>query len=194
MSLLDDFNAGKNLSKNNFFDLNTEQTNSETTLETTPEESVGFGSNVFRTLVGAGRDLTQGTLDFAKFITPDALDYGFIYGDNPNTEEVESGLRFGYTGKDSGVPRATLPEVEEPTYFGGSFLRDVAQFAVPFSRLNTVTAPFKTVAGPGTTVASNVANRFLTPGFGKNTLDRFGSNVARYGTLGAVTENIAFSP
>tara|TARA_B100001989_G_scaffold55058_1_gene36343 strand:- start:7427 stop:11806 length:4380 start_codon:yes stop_codon:yes gene_type:complete len=197
MSLLDDFKSGKDFT--NFLNTNNQQVNSETNLEnlpeeTTPEESVGFGSNVFRTLVGAGRDLTQGTLDFGKFITPDVLDYGIIYGDDPKTEEVESGLRFGYTGKDSGVPRATLPEVEEPTYFGGSFLRDVAQFAVPFSRLNTVTAPFKTVAGPGTSIGSNIANRFLTPGFGKNTLDRFGSNIARYGTLGAVTENIAFSP
>ena len=119
MSLLDDFKAGKDFT--NFLNKNNQQVNSETNLEnlpeeTTPEESVGFGGNVFRTLVGAGRDLTQGTLDFGKFITPDVLDYGIIYGDDPKTEEVESGLRFGYTGKDSGVPRATLPEVEAVSY------------------------------------------------------------------------------
>ena len=69
MSLLDDFKAGKDFT--NFLNKNNQQVNSETNLEnlpeeTTPEESVGFGGNVFRTLVGAGRDLTQGTLDFAK--------------------------------------------------------------------------------------------------------------------------------
>ena len=120
---------------------------------TEEQEGVGFGTNVLRTFGGAARDLTQNILDMVEGGP------GIEFGDDPSTEEVETGIRFVRD-----VPRLELPEVAEPTYFGGSFVRDATQFLLPFQKL-----------------------KFLSP---KTWTGRISETVAR----GVAAEQIAFSP
>ena len=69
------------------------------------KQDISTVEQVSRTFAGAGRDLIQGTADFANFLLP---------GDPINLE---------------------LPEVPEPTYFGGSLTRDITGFLLPFGAL-----------------------------------------------------------
>ena len=111
-------------------------------LQTT--EKVGFATNLFRTLGGAARDVTQATIDLAQDISPTG------------------------PGKPFGNPKITLPEVEEPTYLGGSFARDVAGFLPVFTKVAKVLDPIK-----ATTTKQKIAK-----GAG----------------IGAIAEQFAFSP
>lgn len=120
---------------------------------TEEQEGVGFGTNVLRTFGGAARDLTQNILDIASGGP------GIEFGDDPSTEEVETGIRFKRD-----VAPLNLPEVAEPTYFGGSFVRDATQFLLPFSKL-----------------------KFISP---QTWTGRISETVAR----GVAAEQIAFSP
>jgi hypothetical protein len=108
------------------------------------KEKVGFATNLFRTLGGAARDVTQATIDLAQDISPTG------------------------PGKPFGNPKITLPEVEEPTYLGGSFARDVAGFLPVFTKVAKVLDPIK-----ATTTKQKIAK-----GAG----------------IGAVAEQFAFSP
>ena len=173
-----------------------------TLTEPEPEkDSPGFLGNTYRTLVGAGRDVAQGTLDVADYLSRNlpGSNVGITFGDNPNTLEKESGIRF--TNKLDPNNKFRFNEIKEPDYFGGSFLRDLTQFIIPFSRVNkalSINKPLSTVGKGG--VAKDVANRLLVPGYNRggkgalNVLDRTAANTLRYGTTGAIAENIAFSP
>ena len=108
------------------------------------KEKVGFATNLFRTLGGAARDVTQATIDLAQDISPTG------------------------PGKPFGNPKITLPEVEEPTYLGGSFARDVAGFLPAFTKVAKVLDPIK-----ATTTKQKIAK-----GAG----------------IGAIAEQFAFSP
>jgi len=116
------------------------------------DEDVSIGENVFRTGVGALRDVAQGVLDVSEWIEsktfkqlPSKFQAGFIkdkdgetkflYGD----EYVQERDRLA----EEGVSGITLPKVEEPTYFGGSFARDVGGFLIPFSKLKYITPTTK---------------------------------------------------
>jgi len=133
------------------------------------EEDIGVGENIYRTAVGALRDVAQGTIDFSEWVESklptsiqaglvktDEDGYQILYGD----EFVEAKERL----KSQGIKSIEIPKVEEPTYFGGSFVRDLTGFVVPFSRLKMITPVSK--IGKGTEI------------------------VAR----GAVAEQLAFSP
>lgn len=133
------------------------------------EEDIGVGENIYRTAVGALRDVAQGTIDFSEWVEsklPTSIQAGLVktdedgyqvlYGD----EFVEAKERL----KSQGIKSIEIPKVEEPTYFGGSFVRDLTGFVVPFSRLKMITPVSK--IGKGTEI------------------------VAR----GAVAEQLAFSP
>ena len=70
-----------------------------------PEVWNDFKENLLkRTYVGAGRDLTQGTIDFTNYLAKKL----------PNVEE--------------NIIDVNLPEIKEPEYFGGSFARDLLSF------------------------------------------------------------------
>lgn len=144
----------------------------------TPEHTVG---NVWRTFGGAGRDLAQGVLDFAhdtSSLLPTGMQAGWIYDSN-NLFGDDSHGKF-FTGQEyldkieqikqiKGIESGSafrLPTVESPTYPGGDFVRDITQFAVPFSKL-----------------------KYLTP-----TPTTIGSRVAETISRGAITDLIAFSP
>ena len=111
-------------------------------LQTT--EKVGYATNLFRTLGGAARDVTQATIDTLQDISPTG------------------------PGKPFGNPKITLPEVEEPTYLGGSFARDVAGYLPVFTKFAKLLDPIK-----ATTTKQKIAK-----GAG----------------IGAIAEQFAFSP
>ena len=104
------------------------------------EEEVGIGENIYRTGIGALRDVSQGILDFGEWVEsklPEKIqagivkmgdeDYQFLYG----KDFVEAKEKL----KKQGIKSLTLPKIEEPTYFGGSFVRDLTGFVIPFSKL-----------------------------------------------------------
>jgi len=133
------------------------------------EEDIGVGENIYRTAVGALRDVAQGTIDFSEWVEsklPTSIQAGLVKTDEDGyqvlygNEFVEAKERL----KSQGIKSIEIPKVEEPTYFGGSFVRDLTGFVVPFSRLKMITPVSK--IGKGTEI------------------------VAR----GAVAEQLAFSP
>jgi F0F1-type ATP synthase delta subunit len=135
------------------------------------EPSAGFGKNLFRTIGGAARDVAQATLDVGAGLEKALPMGGFSTQDNPTTEKVE-GLRYvspdelkllnEYYGK------LELPKVEEPTYPGGSFARDLTGFLAPVKQVSTIAAPIQAVTT--------------------------GQKLAKGAAIGAVAEQFAFSP
>jgi len=108
------------------------------------ENEIGVGENIYRTAIGAVRDLSQGVVDFSAWVEsklPTSVQaglvkteengYQFLYGD----EYVEAKEKL----KSQGINSINLPKIEEPTYFGGSFVRDLTGFVIPFSRLKLIT-------------------------------------------------------
>ena len=113
-----------------------------------PDDEPGFFGNLYRTTVGAGRDLGQGILDLASYteekVVPTALRSGFLKVDDSNSLSQDGEFKF-FSGqeyvdkydqlKEQQGPGSLikLPEVDEPTAPGLPFVRDILQFAVPFS-------------------------------------------------------------
>lgn len=135
------------------------------------EDKAGFGTNLFRTIGGAARDVAQATLDVGADIEKAIPLGGFSTQDNPTTEKVEG---FRYVGPkelkllNEYYGGVKLPEVKEPDYFGGSFVRDMTGFVAPVSVVNKVAAPIKAVTT--------------------------GQKIAKGAGVGAVAEQFAFSP
>jgi len=134
------------------------------------EDKAGFGTNLFRTIGGAARDVAQATLDVGSDLEKAIPLGGFSTQDNPETEEVEG---FRYVGPKelkllNEYYGGRLPEVAEPTYPGGSFVRDVTGFLAPVSAVNKVATPIKAVTT--------------------------GQKIAKGAGVGAVAEQFAFSP
>ena len=108
------------------------------------EEDVGVGENIYRTAIGAVRDLSQGVVDFSAWVEsklPTSVQAGLV-----KTEENGYQVLFGdeYVEakeklKSQGINSINLPKIEEPTYFGGSFVRDLTGFVIPFSKLKLIT-------------------------------------------------------
>ena len=135
------------------------------------EDKAGFGTNLFRTIGGAARDVAQATLDVGADIEKAIPLGGFSTQDNPTTEKVEG---FRYVGPkelkllNEYYGGVKLPEVKEPDYFGGSFVRDMTGFVAPISVVNKVASPIKAVTT--------------------------GQKIAKGAGVGAVAEQFAFSP
>tara|TARA_B100000963_G_scaffold201398_1_gene175362 strand:+ start:940 stop:4779 length:3840 start_codon:yes stop_codon:yes gene_type:complete len=127
------------------------------------KEKLGFAKNLFRTLGGAARDIAQSTIDLAQDIGPSGS--GFVFGDDPNTPEIEKGIRFT---KDVGDARIKLPTVPEPTYFAGPFARDVATFVPAFTKVGSLASG----------ITATTTKQKIAKGAG----------------IGAVAEQFAFSP
>ena len=89
----------------------------------------------YRTVVGAGRDLAQGVIDFGEFVG------GFMENIVPL-----GGLKFedgkvSYTRNKKeifGEKNLTLPKISEPTATSNKLTRDLIQFAIPASRINKI--------------------------------------------------------
>jgi hypothetical protein len=108
------------------------------------EEDIGVGENIYRTAVGALRDVGQGTIDFTDWVEsnlPTSIQAGLVKTDEDGyqvlygNEYVEAKERL----RSQGIKSINLPKIEEPTYFGGSFVRDVTGFVIPFSKLKMIT-------------------------------------------------------
>ena len=108
------------------------------------ENEVGVGENIYRTAVGTLRDLSQGVADFSSWVEsglPKSIQAGIV-----KTNEDGYQVLFGNDYVEAkeklesqGIKSINLPKIEEPTYFGGSFVRDVAGFLIPFSKLKMIT-------------------------------------------------------
>ena len=109
----------------------------------------GFGENVYRTLVGAARDTAQATMELGYDI------YEYATGEEFTDEQKE-----------------WLPEVPEPQYFGGSVVRDITGFVIPYASLSKVLSAAKVLPKAKTFVGS----------------------ATRATVVGAAAEQAAFSP
>ena len=128
------------------------------------ENEIGVGENIYRTAIGALRDVAQGTIDFSEWIespfdliTPDKYKGGVV-----KTEEDGYQVLYGDEYKEAktrmqsqGLKVVDLPKVKEPEYFGGSFVRDVTGFVIPFSKLKMLTPTSK--IGKGTEIVARGA-------------------------------------
>ena len=121
------------------------------------EEGVGIGENIWRTAVGALRDVGQGTIDFTDWIEskiPTALQAGLVKTEEDGYQ-VLTGQEY-VNAKESlrskGIKSINLPKVPEPEYFGGSFIRDLTGFVIPFSRLKLLNPT--SVLGKGTEIVA----------------------------------------
>src|SRR6056300_38440 len=149
--------------------LNTDKKKETSKIEDPFQREIGVGQNIVRTAIGALRDVGQGVIDFSSWVEStlptsiqagvvktDEDGYQFLYGN----EYVEAKEKL----KSQGINSINLPKIEEPTYFGGSFVRDLTGFIIPFSKL-----------------------KYLKPA---TKLGKGAEIVAR----GAVAEQLAFSP
>ena len=118
------------------------------TLSQYKEENIGPMGNLFRTTVGAGRDLGQGILDLASYteesVVPTALRSGWIKVNDAGKVSEDGEYNF-FSGqeyvdyynqlKETSAPGSLirLPKIDEPTKPALSFVKDILQFAVPFS-------------------------------------------------------------
>ena len=111
-----------------------------------------FSENLIkRTFVGAARDTLQGSIDFTNYI-------GNKFFDERPFENVK------------------LPQIAEPTYFGGSFSRDITGFAIPFL---------------GITKAANSLNLIPKATTKAGAITQF---VSKNAVIGGLAEQFAFSP
>ena len=136
----------------------------ESIKKTKEESEIGVGENIYRTAIGALRDVTQGAIEFSEWIespfdiiTPDKYKGGVV-----KTEEDGYQVLYGDEYKEAkarmesqGIKIIDLPKVEEPEYFGGSFVRDVTGFIIPFSKLKMITPTSK--IGKGAEIAARGA-------------------------------------
>lgn len=99
--------------------------------EKLPKEDVGFAENIYRTVVGAVRDTTQATSEFKDYLQK-KIPYGNLLFPDAIPQNVKDEL---------GITPETekLPEIKEPTYFGGQLVRDIVGFAIPYGATGKVT-------------------------------------------------------
>lgn len=117
------------------------------------DDEPGFFGNLFRTTVGAGRDLGQAMLDVASYteesVVPTALRSGWIKVNDAGKVSEDGEYNF-FSGqeyvdyynqlKETSAPGSLirLPKIDEPSKPALSFVRDMLQFAVPFSKAKYV--------------------------------------------------------
>ena len=114
-----------------------------------------FSENLIkRTFVGAARDTLQGSIDFTNYI-------GNKFFDERPFENVK------------------LPQIAEPTYFGGSFSRDITGFAIPFLGITKAANSLNLITKiPKATTKAGAITQF----------------VSKNAVIGGLAEQFAFSP
>ena len=168
----------------------------QTELETNPVNP-GPIANFYRTVIGGLRDSGQAKLntieDIAEIGDRDVLAPGI---NNPITQmQVANLLSKKLYGEDG------LPEIPEPTYFGGSFARDIIQFLPDFVGFDKVIRGPQIAATQGPAFIRGLYNRLMVPGYKtdkvgavKDIADRTASDIVRYGTIGSIAEQTSFDP
>ena len=152
-------------------------------------------SNFFRTVVGGLRDSAQGSIGATRDVANLADRTGGLLPGPLGSFQIADEINKRILGEER-----KLPEIEQPTYFGGPFARDVIQFLPDFIGVTkAVKAPEAISEGPA--FVRGLYNRLLVPDYKTNQIgglrdiaDRGFSSLVRYGTLGGVAENLAFDP
>ncbi|BAQ90363.1 hypothetical protein [uncultured Mediterranean phage uvMED] len=113
------------------------------------QEKAGFGTNLYRTVGGALRDVASGTLDVMAFkekFSPIELGKAYAQakasGDSSISNILETALQ---QDNPLNIAAQSIPKVKEPDYFGGSLVRDFTGFAIPGAAVSKVAAPIKAV-------------------------------------------------
>ena len=96
-----------------------------------PKEDVGLAENIYRTVVGGLRDTVQATAGFKDYLQK-KVPYGNLLFPDLIPQNVKDEL--GMTPETE-----KLPEIKEPTYFGGQLVRDIVGFAIPYGVTGKVT-------------------------------------------------------
>ena len=114
-----------------------------------------FSENLIRRVfIGAAKDTAQGSVDFVNYL-----------GDKWFDERPFEDVKF--------------ERIPEPTYFGGSFSRDILGFAAPFLGFSKAASGLNLVTKiPKATTKAGAVTQF----------------VAKNATIGALAEQFAFSP
>tara|TARA_B000000609_G_C24182380_1_gene360122 strand:- start:1157 stop:5518 length:4362 start_codon:yes stop_codon:yes gene_type:complete len=154
-------------------------------------------SNFYRTVFGGLRDSAQAKLntieDIAEIGDRDVLAPGI---NNPITQmQLVNAVNKRLYGEDG------LPEIPEPTYFGGSFARDIIQFLPDFIGFDKAIRGTQIATTQGPAFLRGLYNRLMVPGYKtdkvgavKDIADRAVSDVVRYGTIGSIAEQTSFDP
>tara|TARA_R110001592_G_scaffold57234_1_gene173991 strand:+ start:3010 stop:6228 length:3219 start_codon:yes stop_codon:yes gene_type:complete len=127
-------------------------------------EKAGVAENIYRTGVGILRDTTQGVVDFTDWVeglVPRKFRAGIV-----KTQEDGYQVLFGeeYSSavdqlRSQGIKAINLPKIPEPTYAGGSLVRDIGGFLIPFSRLKMITPVSKLGKGAEVVARGAIAER-----------------------------------
>jgi hypothetical protein len=165
-------------------------------LETNPENPGPIG-NFYRTVIGGLRDSGQSKLGLVEDLA-EMGDRGVIGPsiNNPLTQmQIVNALNKKLYGEDG------LPEIPEPTYFGGSFARDIIQFLPDFIGFDKIIRGPQIAATQGPSFVRGLYNRLMVPGYKtdkvgavKDIADRTASDIVRYGTIGSIAEQTSFDP
>ena len=115
------------------------------TLSQYKEENLGPMGNLWRTFGGAGRDVAQATLDVGadtRDLMPERLrGGGLVWGD-------DKGVRWERREEfDKATKPLQLDTIPEPTYTGGSIVRDLSGFMVPYLGASKAIGGVKTIKG-----------------------------------------------
>ncbi len=136
------------------------------------EDKAGFGTNLYRTIGGALRDVVAGTLDVMAFkekFSPSELTRAYAQAQASGDSSFSNILGTVLQQENPlNIAAKSIPKVEEPDYFGGSFVRDMTGFLAPISVVSKVATPIKAVTT--------------------------GQKIAKGAGVGAVAEQFAFSP
>ena len=152
-------------------------------------------ANFYRTFVGGLRDSGQSKLNLMEDIAD--MEYPGLAPSINNPITLMQGANFlsKKLGGEDG-----LPEIPEPTYFGGSFARDIIQFLPDFVGFDKAIRGPQIAATQGPAFVRNLYNRLMVPqgktdkvGAVKDIADRAVSDVVRYGTIGSIVEQ-TFDP
>ena len=101
-------------------------------------------SNFFRTVVGSLRDSAQGSIGATRDVANLADRTGGLLPGPLGSFQIADEINKRILGEER-----KLPEIEQPTYFGGPFARDVIQFLPDFVGVTkAVKAPEAISKGP----------------------------------------------
>jgi hypothetical protein len=123
--------------------------NQTSPFETKKEDGVGFGTNLYRTIVGAARDVAAGTLDaiaFKEKFSPIEISRAFAKAKASGDLSVSNVLGTALEQDNPlNIAAKSIPKIEEPDYFGGSLVRDLTGFAIPGTFVSKAFAPVQAV-------------------------------------------------
>lgn len=129
------------------------------------EEDVGFGTNTYRTLVGAARDVLSSTLDFVGFSKKfSPTEIGKAIGTARKNNDVDALNILNNIIEQENiytVASKNIPEIKEPEKTAGKIARDVAGFGASYAALAknvgvTTAKKLPTILGLGV-AAENIA-------------------------------------